>query len=987
MGLYIVEDELYMTAQDFGTMKWNGTEFTMLDDQDIPEGETVSLVGMQQGSFPAMDRVTYLDHINEEMVLTNVENEGISILDRQRHPVNKLGTKGGLPDREILQVMIRKDQEIWILSHNSLHKINFPSPLKVLDFLSEKSGRILTSLIMNDIIYVGTSHGIFKIQQLDRELDRVEVHKLNKEFRESIHLLSSRDGNLFAAGFNHIYVLPPAGSLELIDEGSFTGIMPLSSKDLIASNELGIIRYQNTNQGWQNTLLDPSLASSHSFVLFDKQVFFLCGNGIYRLTRNRDGCTSIPFHMDELLYRLIPLENELYLVGNNRVYLYERNEDTFLPLPKDQKAEILYSSDDLVAGENGEFWIIHHDGKYRSRVIHTDDLENLEEDQISYPVLQNLGEIIKLSIKDSLLYFTGRSSISLFDLRQLQDENIEVPLRIERFDQGSDGIELYLAGLEFQSVPEPLFRHKLIPQQEEWSRWTPNRSIEISNLRHGEYRFEAQARDLYGRNSDLAVIQFTIEPPIYLAWFAFVLYGFLFLIALFLLRKWRLLSYQRAESRVSQRMQHKLDDMALEKAKSDKLVAEVIPENTATQLRSTGKAKWDKYERATVLFSDIQGFTQIAEEMNPESLIDELDKFFFHFDSVVEKYQIEKIKTIGDAYMAAGGIPEKNSTNPVEVVLAALEMQSYMQQLKSTKAKIWDLRIGIHTGPVIAGVVGHKKVSYDIWGDTVNTASRMESSGTPGKVNISGITYSMVKDYFMCEYRGKLPVKYKGNIDMYYVNGLRPELAVDLKEIPNKRFFTKLQLLRLGDLEDRVFEVILPDLPDSLHFHKLEFARKVYNQSFLLCRAEEIDQDERLLVRTAALMLYTGLTQSFNNFENRSSVICREILPGFKYSESQIDQICNLILATKMPFNPNTRLEKILIDARMEYIGRPDFTAQLKLLYQELLEAGMKINGQQFKNQQLELLYNFEFFTVAGQRLREVSVEDQMAKLEQERWI
>ena len=134
-------------------------------------------------------------------------------------------------------------------------------------------------------------------------------------------------------------------------------------------------------------------------------------------------------------------------------------------------------------------------------------------------------------------------------------------------------------------------------------------------------------------------------------------------------------------------------------------------------------------------------------------------------------------------------------------------------------------------------------------------------------------------------------------------------------------------------------------------------------------------------------MLYTGLTQSFNDFEKRSSVLSREILPEFKYSETQIDQICNLILSTKMPFNPMTRLEKILIDARMEYVGRPDYTTQINLLYQELLEAGVKINGQQFKKQQFELLYSFEFFTVAGQRLREVSGPDQMATLEKERWI
>jgi hypothetical protein len=263
----------------------------------------------------------------------------------------------------------------------------------------------------------------------------------------------------------------------------------------------------------------------------------------------------------------------------------------------------------------------------------------------------------------------------------------------------------------------------------------------------------------------------------------------------------------------------------------------------------------------------------------------------------------------------------------------------------------------------------------------------MESSGVPGKINISGITYSMVKDYFICEYRGKLPVKYKGNIDMYFVNGLRPELSVDLKEIPNKRFYIKLQLLRLGDLEEKVFNEMLQDLPESLHFHRLEYARKVYDQSFLLCRSEEIEQEDRLLVRTAALMLFTGLAQAYHNFENRSSVLCREILPDFAYSESQIDQISNLVMATKMPFNPNNRLETILIDARMEFIGRPDYTDQLKKLYQELKETGVKINGQQFKKQQLELLYKFEFYTLAAKRLREVSGPDQMSTLEKERWI
>ena len=134
-------------------------------------------------------------------------------------------------------------------------------------------------------------------------------------------------------------------------------------------------------------------------------------------------------------------------------------------------------------------------------------------------------------------------------------------------------------------------------------------------------------------------------------------------------------------------------------------------------------------------------------------------------------------------------------------------------------------------------------------------------------------------------------------------------------------------------------------------------------------------------------MQFTGLIHEYSNFENRSAVLCREILPHFAYSESQIDQICNLILATKKPFHPNNRLEKILIDARMEFIGKPDYTDQMKLLFKELKEAGSKINGQQFKKQQQELLFDFEFYTLAAQRMREVSGSDQMSTLDLERWI
>jgi class 3 adenylate cyclase len=900
--------------------------------------------------------------------------------------VRLVGDKTGITLQGIRQVFRCSESETWILGAYSLHRITEPSPLSIMETGSLVSGRILNSQVSRGRILLGTTHGIYNLEQNSNNPNQWTVTDLLIEDNSPVKLLHSAYNQTIAAGPERLYLVRGDQS-ETIDKGSFTGIRIIRQGSLVASGNQGLVRYDQRGSGWVFTIIDPSLTNGHSFVEYRNQLFFLCKNGVFSINHRAMNAQPIQFQTGELLFRMIELDRELLLIGSHQVYRYDEAEETFHPMPQNRKTKLLSESRLIIPAAKDEYWILKDHGNDRSRVVHTTNLEEPDADQATYPVLQNLDEIITLNFHDSTLYLTGKNKISLFDLRRLRTTHLVDPVHIDQTLVTDYTIGFRFTGLELQNSPEPLFRQRILPGDEDWSEWHRNRNYTVSRLKPGSYTIEAEAMDLYGHISEPAQMMFSIATPFYASWYAFVVYGFLFLVGLFLFRKWRLLGYQRAESRISARMESRIQSLAAEKELSDKLVAEILPQETAKQIKSKGKAKWDKYERATVLFSDIQGFTKIAEEMNPEALIDELDKFFFHFDSVVEKYNIEKIKTIGDAYMAAGGIPHKNSTNPVEVVLAALEMQSFMQQLKSSGAHIWDLRIGIHTGPVIAGVVGHKKISYDIWGDTVNTASRMESSGIPGKINISSITYGMVKEYFLCEYRGKLPVKYKGNIDMYFVNGLRPELSVDLKELPNKRFFFKLQLLRLGDLEDKVFNDVLKNLPESLHFHRLEHARKVYNQSFLLCRSEEIEQEDRLLVRTAALLLFTGLTQAYHNFENRSSVICREILPDFEYSETQIDHISNLILATKMPSSPTNRLETILIDAKMEYIGRPDYTDQIKLLFQEMKEAGAKINGQQFKKQQLELLYKFEFYTLAAKRLREVSGPDQMSTLEQERWI
>jgi class 3 adenylate cyclase len=213
--------------------------------------------------------------------------------------------------------------------------------------------------------------------------------------------------------------------------------------------------------------------------------------------------------------------------------------------------------------------------------------------------------------------------------------------------------------------------------------------------------------------------------------------------------------------------------IARERDRSDKLLLNILPAETAEELKEKGSATPKHYDMVSVLFTDFKGFTKIAEKLTAVELVAELDNSFLEFDKIIDIHNLEKIKTIGDAYMCAGGIPVANTTNPVDIVKAGLKIREYMDQLKADREArnedFWELRIGIHTGPVVAGVVGKNKFAYDIWGDAVNTASRMESSGVPGKVNISGATYELIKDHFECTYRGKIQAKNKGEIDMYIV--------------------------------------------------------------------------------------------------------------------------------------------------------------------------------------------------------------------------
>jgi adenylate cyclase len=211
-----------------------------------------------------------------------------------------------------------------------------------------------------------------------------------------------------------------------------------------------------------------------------------------------------------------------------------------------------------------------------------------------------------------------------------------------------------------------------------------------------------------------------------------------------------------------------------EKHRSEELLLNILPHETAEELKEKGSANARQFDEVTVMFTDFKNFTQASEKLSAVELVNEIHHCYSAFDKIISKYNLEKIKTIGDSYMCAGGLPVPNITHAEDMAHAALEIRGFMKAEKllhdEAGKPFFEIRIGLHTGPVVAGIVGIKKFAYDIWGDTVNLASRMESSGESGKVNISASTYELVKNKFKCEHRGKISAKNKGEIDMYFIN-------------------------------------------------------------------------------------------------------------------------------------------------------------------------------------------------------------------------
>ena len=391
-----------------------------------------------------------------------------------------------------------------------------------------------------------------------------------------------------------------------------------------------------------------------------------------------------------------------------------------------------------------------------------------------------------------------------------------------------------------------------------------------------------------------------------------------------------------------------------------------------------------RYRTATVLYADALGFENISTGEDSKKLVDSLDEIFIQLQHIIAKFDIQNIRTIGDTLMCIGGIPRKNITNPIEVLLAAVEMQYFIREIQWSNAtgKIWKLRIGIHTGTVMASVSGKRKPQYEVKGDTVNLAARIRQFCGDGNILISASTYELVRDLFQCEYYGKMPVKYQGEIPLYVVKGIRPDYSLQGKGIiPNKKFIVRYGLMQFTDLQELVLDKLEKDLPHNLYYHNVKHTVDVVTQVELIGLGEGVTEEELLLLKTAALFHDAGHTASYNDHEHYSALVAREILPSFYYTQSQVETICELIMATKLPPGPGNKLEEIICDADLDYLGRSDMIPVSNALYLELKERSMIKSMNDWNSLQMRFISRHQYFTETARNLREVNKQMQIERI------
>ncbi|MGB6037972.1 MAG: adenylate/guanylate cyclase domain-containing protein [Cryomorphaceae bacterium] len=488
------------------------------------------------------------------------------------------------------------------------------------------------------------------------------------------------------------------------------------------------------------------------------------------------------------------MDGRLWTLTSKGLNVYDEQKDRFQFIDPSADNE-LQLTDYFTPDSQGNVWFsslkgLFHWRRKNKKVLFLDEDYGLPQTEF-YKIRSALDGDIYVSTGVGCIHFDPKNIPNpatpgevLFTSLQVESENGEwsqslLELGEFQISYRENFVKIDFAPLHFNLDGKIKYEYMLDGGSGVWVDIEEATEVSFLDIPHGDYDLMVRGRNDWDEYGPVSSISFEVTPPWWLSKIAIVGYVLLLLLVVVLYNRLRTVQLRRRQKKLELIVEARTEEITLERDRSESLLLNILPAEIAEELKHKGQARAKKINHVTVLFTDFKGFTQYSEKVSPESLVEDLHESFTAFDEIMSKHGIEKIKTIGDAYMAAGGLPTPNETHARDVLAAAFEIRDFIEAGKAKKIKnnlpYFEIRIGIHTGPVVAGIVGVKKFSYDIWGDTVNTASRMESSGHEGQVNISQKTYDLVKDMssYSFKSRGKIAAKGKGEMEMFFVEKLK----------------------------------------------------------------------------------------------------------------------------------------------------------------------------------------------------------------------
>jgi class 3 adenylate cyclase/ligand-binding sensor domain-containing protein/predicted metal-dependent HD superfamily phosphohydrolase len=431
----------------------------------------------------------------------------------------------------------------------------------------------------------------------------------------------------------------------------------------------------------------------------------------------------------------------------------------------------------------------------------------------------------------------------------------------------------------------------------------------------------------------------------------------------------------------------------IEKERAEKWLNNALPSQAVAELKVHGKVPAKAFDSVTILFTDVVGFSKISDSITPSRLVNRLDVLFRKFDEIIKANNLEKIKTIGDAYMAVGGLPEENSTHAIDTCITGLQIQHYMQSKKfdaiANHKEYWEIRLGINSGPVTAGIIGTLKMAYDVWGSAVNQAQRMEMLGEAGAVTISEQTFKLVEPYFECIHRGKAQMKSNVILDMYEVLRIKPELSLNGEGLkPNDLFYEIVGLHHYSSIkyytaENELIQLLAQELPPDLSYHSLAHTKDVVKAVERIALLEGVRDEGLFLLKSAALFHDAGFVKQYEHNEPIGAAMAETMLPKYGYNEQHIKTIKELIYVTQIPHRPVNKLQEIMCDADLDYLGTDSFEETGNKLKIELMAKGKIHSDREWDQLQITFLKQHKYFTQTAILTREKKKKEHLKEIKQ----